>query len=122
VFDAPEDGDGKALVTAAATSGRCVVSITAGAGFAGRPLMFSVATADAGCTVSEDTNVAPGGPPPGGGVGPTADAGPGSTGVGPRDIVGGCSLAGSGWSTPIAISVLVGLGWLRRRRSGLARR
>jgi hypothetical protein len=121
VFDAPEDGDGKSLVTASASSGRCVVSITAGAGFTGRPLMFSVATADAGCTVSEDTNVAPGGPPPGGGVGPgpMADAGPGGPGVGPRDIVGGCSLAGAGWSTPVVM--LVGLAWLasrRRRRSG----
>lgn len=114
VFDAPEDASGRSLVSASASSGRCVVQITAGAGFAGRPLMFSVATADAGCTVSEDTNVAPGGPPPGGGVGPTADAGPGGPGVGPTNIVGGCSLGASG--PPSAIAALLGLAWLAARR------
>jgi len=47
-----------------------IVTITAGAGFAGHPLMFSVSTAADGCKLSEDTNVQPGEPPPGGGVNP----------------------------------------------------
>ena len=41
VFDAPEDGNGMSVVKAAAQSGRCVLTITAGAGVAGRPLMFT---------------------------------------------------------------------------------
>jgi len=70
VFDAPEQADGQSTVTAAAQAGRCVITITAGAGFTGHPLMFSVSTAADGCKLSEDTNVQPGEPPPGGGVNP----------------------------------------------------
>jgi len=132
VFDAPEDANGKALVTASASGGRCAVSITAGAGFAGRPLMFSVAAAADGCTVSEDANVPAGGPPPGGGVGPLPDAGPGSPGrpdgpTGPggspesSGISGGCSIDGAGRPTLIT-AVLVALVWLARRRRGMGSR
>ena len=69
VFDAPEDTNGASNVNAVVSSGRCVITITAGTGFAGRPLMFSVATATDGCTPTEGTNVAPGAPPVGGGTG-----------------------------------------------------
>ncbi|HKA89887.1 MAG TPA: hypothetical protein VKE22_19635 [Haliangiales bacterium] len=115
VFDAPEDASGKSVVSASAMAGRCVIQIVAGAGFAGRPLMFSVVTAGGGCAVSEDTNVPPGGPPPGGGVVPGADAGPGGPGVGPKEVVGGCSLAPA---SPPPIAALVAIAWLvaRRRR------
>lgn len=64
VFDAPEDGDGRSSVTARADAGRCVVTITAGAAYAGRPLMFSVESAGRGCLVTEDANAAPGDVPP----------------------------------------------------------
>ncbi len=69
VFDAPEDANGASKVSAAVSGGRCVITITAGPGFAGRPLMFSVASAADGCTPTEGTNVAPGTPPVGGGTG-----------------------------------------------------
>jgi hypothetical protein len=78
VFDAPEASDGHSTVTAAVQGSRCVVSITAGtagAGMMGHPLMFSVAAAANGCTVSEETNVPAGVPPPGGGVTPTPGTG-----------------------------------------------
>lgn len=71
VFDAPEDGTGQSTVTAVAQGGRCVLSIVAGPGFAGHPLMFGLASAAEGCTVTEDTNVPAGTPPPGGGSSPT---------------------------------------------------
>lgn len=128
VFDAPEDGNGQSVVTASANGGRCVLSITAGAGFAGRPLMFSVAAAADGCTVSEDANVPSGGPPPGGGVGPLPDAGPGNPG-GPggspdtsSGIVGGCSVHGAARPTLIITAVLLALVWLARRRRGTGAR
>lgn len=70
VFDAPEDSSGKSTVSAVAQNGRCVLTFTAGAGFTGRPLMFGVSSAADGCTVKEDTNVAAGVAPPGGGVTP----------------------------------------------------
>jgi hypothetical protein len=70
VFDAPEDSAGRSLVTAAVDGTRCAVSITAGAGFAGRPLFFSVGPAGSGCAVSESADVASGAAPPGGGVAP----------------------------------------------------
>src|SRR5213075_2941918 len=68
VFDAPEDAGGKSTVSAAAQSGRCVLSFSAGAGFTGHPLMFGMSSAADGCTLKEDTNVAAGVAPPGGGV------------------------------------------------------
>ena len=56
------------VVKAAAQSGRCVLTITAGAGLAGRPLMFSVSSAADGCKVAEDLAVPDASVPPGGGV------------------------------------------------------
>ncbi len=108
VFDAPEDGSGKSLVSAAADSGHCLVSITAGAGFAGRPLLFSVGTAQAGCLVTEDADVPPGGPPPGSGVTP----GGGSNGS--ASNAGGCSVTSPG--SVALMAPLLGLLWLSARR------
>jgi hypothetical protein len=90
VFDAPEQADGQSTVVAVAQSDRCLVTITAGAGFVGRPLMFSVGTSADGCKVSEDTNIPPGKEPPGGGVSPTGSGGsPGSGGQGGGPGTGG---------------------------------
>ncbi|HEY2901493.1 MAG TPA: MYXO-CTERM sorting domain-containing protein, partial [Polyangia bacterium] len=94
VFDAPEDGDGKSQVTATVAGDQCTVSITAGAGFAGHPLMFQVSTAADGCKATEDTDVPSSGPPPGGGVAPIGNGG-GSTGSGGNNGNGGVS-GGSG--------------------------
>jgi hypothetical protein len=70
VFDAPEASDGTSSVTAAAQNGRCVLTIAAGSGggFKGHPLMFSVSDAAGGCVASDNTDVAPGSAPPGGGT------------------------------------------------------
>ena len=87
VFDAPEDSTGQSTVTAAPQGGRCVVSITAGPGFAGHPLMFAVASAADGCRATEDTNVPAGEAPTGGGV----PAGPGGAGGGVPAGPGGAS-------------------------------
>jgi hypothetical protein len=93
VFDAPEDANGKSKVTASVEAGRCVITIVAGDGFAGRPLLFGTATAASGCTPTEDTNVGPSEPPP------TPDAGPNgppkSSGCGCRtNATGAYALAG----------------------------
>jgi hypothetical protein len=72
VFDAPEDSNGESQVKAAAADGRCTITITAGSGFAGRPLIFGVAGAQNGCVVTEDSPV---------GV-PSGDGGAGSGGSG----------------------------------------
>jgi len=110
VFDAPEASDGTSAVVAAVASGRCVVTVTAGAGggLTGHPLMFQVAAAAGGCTVSDGTAVAPGTPPPGGGVNPrpgtgggTGTAGGGTSGSagnnnGPGGTTGSNGTAGNG--------------------------
>jgi hypothetical protein len=84
VFDAPEQADGRSSVTAAPVGSRCTVTIVAGPGLPGHPLMFSVGSASGGCAVSEDTDIPPGVEPPGGGVIPTGggstDGGPGGSG------------------------------------------
>jgi hypothetical protein len=56
VFDAPEDATGHSKVTAASSGGSCVVTITAGAGAMGRPLMFTVGTAASSCTITPLTD------------------------------------------------------------------
>jgi hypothetical protein len=77
VFDAPEDSTGSSLVTAAAKDGRCVVTITAGTGFTGHPLMFSIASVTEGCKATDST-AAPSATPPDAGPGDGgADGGPG---------------------------------------------
>jgi hypothetical protein len=87
VFDAPEDANGKSTVTAAASNGRCVLSITAGDGFTGHPLMFTVSTAADGCAVTDGTNVPAGS---GIGMGGSSNAGTGGT----TSANGGASNAG----------------------------
>ncbi len=83
VFDAPEDAKGESVVKAAAQGDRCAVTINAGAGFAGHPLMFSLTPAAGGCAATEDTNVLPGSPLPISDAGTTPlggeDAAPGGT-------------------------------------------
>lgn len=70
VFDAPEDASGSSTVSVAANDGRCVVSITAGAGFKGRPLMFTVSSAADGCKATDDPDAPPAAVPPGEPIGP----------------------------------------------------
>ena len=118
VFDAPEQADGRSTVVAAAEAGRCVVTITAGAGFEGHPLMFSVSSAADGCQVSEDTNVPSGVEPPGGGV---SKQGSGATyDTGSPKNAGGCGCAIIGQGSPTSPRwFLFGAGLLvlcRRRR------
>jgi hypothetical protein len=131
VFDAPEDGDGKSMVTAAVDGERCAITIGAGAGFAGRPLMFQVTSVADGCKASEDTNVASGTPPPGGGSEVTTTPGggtpppsnggnPGQTG-GSASLTGGCGcrLAGgasAGQGLSLIVAGLVAVTLRRRRR------
>jgi len=107
VFDAPEQADGQSTVAAVVQGGRCVLTITAGAGLAGRPLMFSVGTAAEGCLVSEDTNVPPGAAPPGGGAVPT---GSGGTGGGEGGGQGGGQGGGEGGGMPGGSSGSTGRG------------
>lgn len=132
VFDAPEDASGKSLVTTEAKEGRCLVTITAGAGFAGRPLMFGVAAAADGCKATESTDVAPGtggggSGGGGGGAGGTGGAGGGAAGSGANGnggsgAGGGCGCrvgeparSGEGLFALAAITGLL-LGARRRRR------
>jgi hypothetical protein len=82
VFDAPEEAEGNSDVSATVMGDRCMISITAGSTFVGHPLMFQVASAAEGCTVTEDLNVAPTAAPAG------------STTVDPPAI-GGASTGGS---------------------------
>ncbi|HEX8792956.1 MAG TPA: hypothetical protein VF765_18550 [Polyangiaceae bacterium] len=82
VYDAPEASDGTSSVTAAAQSGRCVVTITAGAGkgLTGHPLMFDVGAASGGCVVTDATSANPGNPPSGGDAGAGGSSSGGSSG------------------------------------------
>ena len=118
VFDAPENGDGKSTVNAAVDGTRCNVTITAGGDITGRPLMFQVSSAADGCSVTEDTNVAPGVPPPGGG-----STGKGGDGGGPMATggSGGCACAlvsqdvGLSFFSTALLALVVGIGTRRRR-------
>ena len=102
VFDAPEQADGQSAVAAAAQAGRCVLTISAGPGFAGHPLMFTVTTAAEGCAVSEDTNVPPGAAPPGGGVG--AGGAGGNSGQAGGGVTGGGGTGAAGASGAVKSS------------------
>ncbi len=128
VFDAPEDGSGKSIVTTEAKDGRCVVTIQAGDGFAGHPLMFGVATAAEGCKATESTDVAPGtggggsGGGGNGGAGGAGTGGGGANGNGGSGDGGGCgcrtSEPTSSGEGSFALAVLAGLAlWSRRRRT-----
>jgi MYXO-CTERM domain-containing protein len=130
VFDAPEAGDGSSAVSASAAVGRCVVTITAGAGggIAGHPLMFQVSAAADGCKVAADTDVPPGTPPPGGGItggtgtggsggssGGGTSGGTGGSHVNPGSGGCGCAAAGGGGSL-LALVAVAGLAIVARRR------
>lgn len=67
VFDAPEDAAGRSNVSVTAAGSRCVVTIAAstGAGFTGRPLMFTVSSAAEGCKIAEESVTQPGSIGPG---------------------------------------------------------
>jgi hypothetical protein len=133
VFDAPEQADGQSAVTATASGGRCAIAITAGPGFAGRPLMFSVGAAVDGCQVSEDTDVPPGVEPPGGGVTPVGGSGGGTGGsegnggggssgsAGGKSSGCGCAVggpAGAGEATLALLGLCLGIVvWLRELRA-----
>jgi len=111
VFDAPEDGSGKSMVTATNSSGQCLVTITAGDGFTGHPLMFQVSAAADGCTVAEDTDVPSSGPPPGGGR-PAGEPLPGdNTSSGCK-----CAAAGSLELSAFAPALIAALAAIRLRR------
>jgi hypothetical protein len=77
VFDAPEDTSGKSDVTTAVSGGRCSVTITPGAGYAGRPLMFRTSSAAEGCRVTVEAQSS------------TPPAGSGGSGAGGADNAGG---------------------------------
>ncbi len=105
VFDAPE-ADGKSNVVASPEGAKCAIKISAGAAFQGRPLVFRVAAASAGCTVTEDKGVGLAKPPPapgepGGPPLPGADGGPGDPGAGPGGGVGGAGGADAGCSCDV---------------------
>lgn len=95
VFDAPEDGGGKSLVTTEAKGDRCLITIKAGDGFAGHPLMFGVTTAADGCQATESTDVEPGAGGSGGSAGSSSG---GAGGSGPSGGAGGSGADGSGGS------------------------
>jgi hypothetical protein len=123
VFDAPEQADGKSVATAAVQDSRCVITITAGAGFEGHPLMFSVSSAAEGCQVSEDTNVPPGVEPPGGGVSNQGSGATYDTGKPKND--GGCGCAIVGRRSPAPAQLILAcmslLAVCRLRKSGSPR-
>ena len=115
VYDAPEASDGTSNVTASASNGRCVVSITAGAGggFTGHPLVFDVAAST--CAATDLTSVAPpdvDGGTSGDGGGPGADGG--TTGGGSSGC--GCALVGAREETAFGVVALAPLLVLLRRR------
>jgi MYXO-CTERM domain-containing protein len=132
VFDAPVDGTGQTTVTATAKGDRCEVTLAAGPGIAGGPAIFSLAPASAGCTVSEDANVAPGtvspgnggfdrpggGGPQGGGSGAAGSGGGGgggiTTGGGCGCHTGGAGSAGGGLALALAVATIS----RARRRKG----
>jgi MYXO-CTERM domain-containing protein len=120
VFDAPEDADGKSKVTAAVSGDRCVITITAGSGFAGRPLMFTVGSAADGCKATESTDVGPGMPPPGtggaGGSGAGGEGAGGGGGSGKSSGHCGCRVGEEKDSGAGALVLLLGLGYVARRR------
>jgi hypothetical protein len=128
VYDAPEASDGTSSVSTAVQSGRCAVTITAGSGggFTGHPLMFQVASAANNCAATQDTNVMPGSPPPGGGVNPQPPGG-GSTGSGGASgqkgatggtVTGGCGCAIARGASRASAGLLfvLALAVTRRRR------
>ena len=97
VYDAPEASDGTSSVMAVAQSGRCVVTVTAGAGkgLTGHPLMFDVGAASGGCVVT-DAPKSNSGMPSGGSSGSSSSSGGGSSSGGTASSSGGGSGGGNG--------------------------
>jgi MYXO-CTERM domain-containing protein len=116
VYDAPEASDGTSSVTASASGGQCVVSITAGSGkgFTGHPLVFAVAANT--CAATDIGSATP--PDVDGGTG--GDGGSGSDG-GTNPVDGtagcGCTVAGAGDGATLALIGLVPIFVLVRRRA-----
>ncbi len=92
LFDAPEDGAGKSNVSATVVNGRCSISVTAGGGFAGHPVMFHVDQASQGCTVTDDSSQSGGGS--GGGGGGSGGGGSSGGDAGAGGTAGGSSGGG----------------------------
>jgi hypothetical protein len=99
VFDAPEGSDGNSLVTVAPENGRCKITITAGMGFTGHPLMFQVGKAADGCMATDGTNAPSASPPPGKGI-PPGQPKPSN------NVQGGCGCV-IGGQPPIASAILL---------------
>jgi hypothetical protein len=125
VFDAPEDSNGASVVIGAVNAGRCALTLTAGKGFAGRPLMFVVSSAADGCKATESTAVTPGEAPDAGGSGGSGGGGVagqgGSSGAGTENSESddgcGCRLGEREVSGATALAWLIGLtAWATRRR------
>jgi hypothetical protein len=103
VFDAPEDGDGKAAVTASPTTdGKCHVALAPNGEkmFVGRPLVFTVAAASGGCALTEDADQASDSAP--------ADRTDGVPRLDPRASARGCGCAvAQNPALPVLVLVLV---------------
>jgi hypothetical protein len=122
VFDAPEDAQGQSKVDAHADQGKCVVTITAGGGFEGHPLVFSLKTAAEGCLAVEDKSTTPAGgaagTEPNGAPRPPDPAAPNAAGK--SDSGCGCNVVGVNRSVGMwgaLASLLAAAALLRRRRS-----
>ena len=59
VFDAPEGPGGTSSVSTAVKNGRCTITIAAGDGFVGRPLIFTVTSAAEGCKAADSADLPP---------------------------------------------------------------
>ncbi len=122
VFDAPEDAGGKSAVSVVTQGDRCVLTIVAGPGFTGHPLMFTVGSAAEGCKLTEATDVRPASAPPGGeasGADATSANGEGDGGA------CGCTVPRDSSKSLIAVgafAVLAAAIRLRRRSGRHARR
>jgi MYXO-CTERM domain-containing protein len=113
VFDAPEDAEGRSKVETRVESGKCVVTLTPGEGFAGRPIVFSVDGASDGCRAIEDRTIAPGSVDPNG----NAPEGNGSRPGGEGESGCGCGVAShanlGAWAALLALGAVLA----RRRRA-----
>ena len=123
VFDAP-DADGKSTVVATPEGGKCAVKITAGPGFEGKPLVFRVAAASAGCALTEEKGVELAkAPPPGigepGGPGGGGTGSPGDGSEAAADAGCSCDLArvsGSGTAGALGLAMATSAVLFARRR------
>lgn len=115
VFDAP-DTDGKSTVVATPEGTKCAVKITAGGAVVGRPLVFRLAAASAGCAVTEEKGIELAKPPPG----PGEPGGPPAPGTGPDGgPLGGPNADGAGASADSGCSCDVANGSTSHVAGGL---